>query len=105
SGGTSVKVRAMGRRTVVRIASDPRLTAKTMVRPVRESITGWSYSRVSIGYPGVVMHGNRPRNLYTLLAEDPILRMQVPWPHVHFYSAMNGTCLRIITTATSFRRR
>ena len=37
-----------------------------MVRPVRQSIRGWSYSRVSIGYPGVVMHGKpvaEPKNL------------------------------------------
>jgi predicted NBD/HSP70 family sugar kinase len=65
-GGTSVKVRATGRRTVVRIPSGPRLTARKMVRLVRESISGWRYSRVSIGYPGVVMHGKpvvEPKNL------------------------------------------
>jgi hypothetical protein len=65
-GGTSVKVRATGRRTMVKIPSGPRMTAKKMVRLVRESADGWKYSRVSIGYPGVVAHGRpvvEPKNL------------------------------------------
>ena len=65
-GGTSVKVRGSGRRTVVKIPSGRRMTARKMVRLVRESINGWKYSRVSIGYPGVVMHGKpivEPKNL------------------------------------------
>jgi polyphosphate glucokinase len=65
-GGTSVKVRASGRRTVVRIPSGPRMTARTMARLVRESTEGWQYSRVSVGYPGIVLHGRpvtEPKNL------------------------------------------
>jgi predicted NBD/HSP70 family sugar kinase len=65
-GGTSVKVRASGHRALVKIPSGPKLTAKRMVRLVRESVDGWKYSRVSIGYPGVVMHGRpvvEPKNL------------------------------------------
>jgi ROK family len=65
-GGTSVKVLATGRRAVVKIPSGPKMTAKTMVRLVRKSIEGWKYSRVAIGYPGVVTHGKpvtEPKNL------------------------------------------
>src|SRR5262245_18669593 len=56
-GGTSIKLLATGRRTVVKIPSGPQMTARKMVRLVRESIDGWVYSCVSIGYPGIVMHG------------------------------------------------
>jgi polyphosphate glucokinase len=65
-GGTSVKVRATGRRTMVKIPSGPRMTARTMVRLVRKSVERWKFSRVSIGYPGVVAHGKpvvEPKNL------------------------------------------
>jgi predicted NBD/HSP70 family sugar kinase len=65
-GGTSVKVLATGRRAAVKIPSGPTMTAAEMVRQVRDAIDGWKYSRVSIGYPGVVAHGTpvtEPRNL------------------------------------------
>ncbi len=65
-GGTSVKVRASGHRGTLKIPSGPKMTAKRMVELVRQSLNGWNYSRVSIGYPGVVAHGRpvaEPRNL------------------------------------------
>ena len=42
------------------------MSAGQMVRRVREAIDGWTYDAVSIGYPGVVLHGkplSEPRNL------------------------------------------
>jgi polyphosphate glucokinase len=65
-GGTSIKVLATGQRAAIKIPSGPRMTARKVVRLVRESIDGWKYSRVSIGYPGVVMRGKpvvEPKNL------------------------------------------
>jgi polyphosphate glucokinase len=65
-GGTHIKVRATGRRTVVKIPSGPKMTPKTMVRLVRESTDGWAFSCVSIGYPGAVTRGKpviEPKNL------------------------------------------
>jgi len=65
-GGTSIKVRRSGSRTVVRIPSGRRMTARKMVRLVREAVDGWKYSRVSIGYPGVILRGKpvaAPKNL------------------------------------------
>jgi predicted NBD/HSP70 family sugar kinase len=65
-GGTFVKVRATGRRTTVKIPSGPRMTAKRMVRLVSKSVERWKFSRISIGYPGVVAHGRpvvEPKNL------------------------------------------
>jgi len=65
-GGTHIKVLASGRRRVVKIPSGPDMTARRMVRLVLEAVDGWKYSRVSIGYPGVVSHGRplaEPKNL------------------------------------------
>ena len=65
-GGTHVKVLATGRRTPLEIPSGPKMTAKQMVQDVRQGTTGWSFSVVSIGYPGPVLHGkpvSEPNNL------------------------------------------
>src|SRR5712691_10915742 len=65
-GGTHVKVLASGRRKPFEIPSGPKMTAKEMVRQVRQGTTGWRYSFVSIGYPGPVLHGkpvSEPPNL------------------------------------------
>src|SRR5229473_1211873 len=65
-GGTHVKVLASGRRKPLEIPSGPKMTAKEMVRQVRQGTTGWRYSFVSIGYPGLVLHGKpvtEPPNL------------------------------------------
>jgi predicted NBD/HSP70 family sugar kinase len=56
-GGTHVKVLATGRKAPVKIPSGPRMTARRMVRAVLTATADWSYDAVSIGYPGVVMHG------------------------------------------------
>lgn len=65
-GGSHIKALATGHRVPVKILSGPNLTAKEMVRSIRQAVANWKYSAVSIGYPGVVMHGkpvNEPRNL------------------------------------------
>jgi polyphosphate glucokinase len=65
-GGTHVKVLATGHRKSVEIPSGPKMTARQMVKKVRQETTGWRYSVVSIGYPGPVLHGkpvSEPVNL------------------------------------------
>jgi polyphosphate glucokinase len=65
-GGTHIKVLATGRRKPLEIRSGPKMTAREMVRQVRQGTTGWTYSVVSIGYPGPVLHGkplSEPSNL------------------------------------------
>ncbi len=65
-GGTHVKLLATGRRKPLEIVSGPKMTAKEMVRQVRQGTAGWRYSVVSIGYPGPVLHGrplSEPSNL------------------------------------------
>src|SRR5215471_6537763 len=56
-GGTNIKIRVPGRRTIIKIPSGPQLTPVRMVQRVRTAVAGSEYSVVSIGYPGPVVHG------------------------------------------------
>jgi polyphosphate glucokinase len=65
-GGTHVKVFATGQKTPIQIPSGPRMSPQKMVKEVLKVTSGWQYSRVSIGYPGPVVHGHplsEPHNL------------------------------------------
>jgi predicted NBD/HSP70 family sugar kinase len=65
-GGTNIKVLATGKKEPVKIPSGPKMTAKKMVKEVREATKDWNYSVVSIGYPAPVVHGHplsEPHNL------------------------------------------
>jgi len=65
-GGTHIKVLATGRKKRLEFRSGPKMTAKEMVRRVRQATTDWQYAVVSIGYPGPVLHGkpvSEPRHL------------------------------------------
>jgi hypothetical protein len=65
-GGTHVKVLATGHKEPVIIPSGPKMTPKKMVEAVKKQTKGWQYSAVSIGYPGIVVHGrpvHEPHNL------------------------------------------
>jgi len=65
-GGTHVKVRVSGQREEQRIVSGPTMTAARMVREVKRLVKDWKYDVVSIGYPGIVVHGrpvHEPHNL------------------------------------------
>ena len=65
-GGSHVKVLATGHKVPIKIPSGPSMTAAAMVRLVRRAVVEWTYDVVSIGYPGVVLHGkpvSEPRNL------------------------------------------
>ena len=58
-GGTHVKILASGQTERREFASGPTLTAKQMVDRVKALATDWKYDRVTMGYPGPVLH-NRP---------------------------------------------
>jgi polyphosphate glucokinase len=65
-GGTHVKILATGQRAHRKFDSGPTLTARHMVARVKRLADDWSYDRVSIGYPGPVLHGRpvvEPHNL------------------------------------------
>jgi polyphosphate glucokinase len=58
-GGTHVKILATGEKAHREFASGPTLTARQMVARVKRLARGWAYDRISIGYPGPVLH-DRP---------------------------------------------
>lgn len=65
-GGTHVKVLVSGKRQRREFKSGPSLTPSQMVQQVKGVTADWSYSAISIGYPGLVVHGQiaaEPRNL------------------------------------------
>jgi polyphosphate glucokinase len=65
-GGSHVKMRVPDHPDVREFESGPTLSARQMVAGVHELTGDWTFSRVSIGYPGVVMHGRivaEPHNL------------------------------------------
>lgn len=65
-GGNNVKILASGAKEPRRFPSGPKLTPAKMVEGVKKAAGDWKYDAVSIGYPGVVIHGRilrEPRNL------------------------------------------
>jgi predicted NBD/HSP70 family sugar kinase len=56
-GGTHIKIRATSGKQAVKIPSGPTMTPRTMVKDVLDATAGWTYDAVSLGYPGVVLHG------------------------------------------------
>lgn len=65
-GGSHVKVRVSTGREIRQTASGATMTPRQMVAHVHELAGDWQFDAVSIGYPGVVIHGKivtEPHNL------------------------------------------
>lgn len=65
-GGSHVKARVSGHPDLRQFESGPGMTAADMVAGVHKLTGDWTYDVVSIGYPGVVVHGSivtEPHNL------------------------------------------
>jgi len=65
-GGNNVKFLITGQRIPLKVPSGPELTPKRMVRLVRKATRGWEFDGVSLGFPGLVLHGRpvvEPHNL------------------------------------------
>ncbi|HEY1653600.1 MAG TPA: ROK family protein [Candidatus Tumulicola sp.] len=65
-GGTHVKILADGQTERREFASGPAMSAQEMIDGVKRLAADWAYDRVSIGYPGPVLHGMpaiEPHNL------------------------------------------
>lgn len=65
-GGTHVKMLASGEKIPRSFDSGPRMNPESMVKQSLAIAEGWAYEAVSIGYPGLVVHGRvmaEPANL------------------------------------------
>ena len=65
-GGSHVKMRVSGRREERVFESGPALTPRQMVTHAHKLTGDWRYDAVSIGYPGVVVHGKIVTEPYNL---------------------------------------
>lgn len=65
-GGTNIKLLATGQTERRKFPSGAGMTPRRLVAAVKRATKDWEYECVSIGYPGVVVHGKiatDPRNL------------------------------------------
>jgi polyphosphate glucokinase len=65
-GGSHVKLSLAGQNRVRKFASGPEMSATEMVRQVRKCVSPDQYDVVSIGYPGLVIHGRIAAEPYNL---------------------------------------
>lgn len=65
-GGSNIKLLITGRKVPLKIPSGPTMTARKMVKLVKQAVADWKFDRVSMGYPGPVINGHplsEPHNL------------------------------------------
>ncbi len=65
-GGTHVKVAFSDHPREIRLPSGPDLTPEKMVRGIERRLTGRLFDVVTIGYPGLVIHGRIVRDPHNL---------------------------------------
>ncbi len=65
-GGTHIKIKMAQQKLPVKFKSGPKMSPALMLTEVKKASKDWQYDRVSIGYPGVVVHDkpvHEPQNL------------------------------------------
>jgi predicted NBD/HSP70 family sugar kinase len=65
-GGTNVKLWRTGQSGKIKFESGRDLVPDKLVRTVSKYLSGWHYDRVSMGYPGQVLHGHPAEDPYNL---------------------------------------
>jgi polyphosphate glucokinase len=65
-GGTNIKLLATGQREPRKIPSGPSMTARKMVRVVKDGVRDWKFDRISLGYPGPIINGHPLREPHNL---------------------------------------
>jgi polyphosphate glucokinase len=89
-GGTHVKFRTQRQREATRFDSGPKMTPESMMAQVIAQTKSWKFDRVTIGYPGSVVHNKillEPHNLAP------------GWLKFDFEKALGGKQVRIINDA------
>src|SRR4029079_5577002 len=88
-GGSKVKIWRTGETEPLKFASGRKFGPAEMIERTREMVGDWPYERVSIGYPGHVLHGQP--------VEEP-LNLRGGWVGFDFEKAF-GRPVRIINDA------
>src|SRR5215472_14004488 len=65
-GGSHIKLLATGQKVPRKIPSGPTMTANKMAKLVKRAVRDWKFDRVSMGYPGPVIHGRPLREPHNL---------------------------------------
>ena len=65
-GGTNIKLLVSGENEPRKIPSGPTLTAKKMVKLVKDAVKDWEFDCVSIGYPGPIINEHPLREPHNL---------------------------------------
>jgi polyphosphate glucokinase len=65
-GGTHVKMLASGQKVPIKILSGPEMTARKMVRIVKNAVRDWKFDVISLGYPGPIINGRPLREPHNL---------------------------------------
>jgi len=93
-GGTNVKLWRTGQRDKIKFESGPELTPDKFIRAVKKQLGDWHFDRVSIGYPGNVLHGQPADEPYNLgqgwVAFDFAKALGVP------VKIMNDACMQAL---------
>jgi polyphosphate glucokinase len=89
-GGTNLKFRMQQQDEIIKIPSGPKMTPEVMVAAIKKQTAGWKYDRVSVGFPGPVIH-NRP------LLEPHNLGKG--WVRFDFKKAFGGKPLKLLNDA------
>jgi polyphosphate glucokinase len=88
-GGSSIKVLASGKKEMRKLPSGRTMTATAMAEAVKNLVRDWDYDRISLGYPGPVIHGRPLRDPHNLAPG---------WVHFDFERAF-GCPVKILNDA------
>ena len=89
-GGTHIKFRTRHIAKPVKVKSGLNMTPDKMISAIQKASEGWTYDRVSLGYPGLVVHDTpitEPHNLGK------------GWVNFGYKEAFGGKPLRIVNDA------
>lgn len=89
-GGTHIKFRTEEQKEPVRVKSGRKMTPEKMMDLIAKHTADWKYDRVSLGYPGPVVHDKPLLEPYNLARG---------WVKFDFKKAFGGKRLRIINDA------
>ena len=91
-GGTHVKFRTQEHTEPVKVKSGKKMTPGKMMEAIKENTADWNYDRVSLGYPGPVVH-DKPLHDPANLGEG--------WRHFDFKTAFDNKPIRILNDAAT----